>query len=66
MVASAKYESAEELQKKCPMKVFYFPEQGTAYDMQYRTNGKFTQSFGEGFFDEADKWVMKMYELKGD
>lgn len=66
MVACSKYENNEDLKKNCPFKVFYFPEKGTAYDMQYRTNGKFTQSFGEGFFDEADKWAIKMYELEED
>lgn len=66
MVAQEKYENQDMLLKECPFKVFYFPEEGSAYDMQYRVNGKFTQSFGEGFFDEADKWVMKMYELEED
>ena len=66
MVASAHYKNEEDLKEKCPLKVYYIPENGTAYDMQYQINGKFTQSFGEGFFDEADKWVMKMYELEED
>ena len=37
-------------------KVYYFPEDGQPYDMEYRTDGHFEEAFGEGFFDEAGKW----------
>lgn len=44
---------AEKLQEVNPFCVFYFPDSDNAYKMQYRTDGKFSNKFGSGFFDEA-------------
>lgn len=38
-----------------PFKVIYLPDNGKPYDMEYRTDGKFSNDFGPGFFDEANK-----------
>lgn len=56
--------SEEELEKQNPFKVYYFPEEGTPYDMKYLTNGHFEESFGEGFFDEAGKWTRELIRSK--
>ena len=39
-----------------PFKVYYFPADGTPYDMPYAKTGRFEEQFGTGFFDEATKW----------
>lgn len=39
-----------------PFKVYYFPADGTPYDMPYAKSGRFEEQFGPGFFDEATKW----------
>lgn len=38
-----------------PFRVYYFPENGTPYDMVYQLSGMFENKFDEGFFDEASK-----------
>ena len=38
-----------------PFKVYYIPNDGTLpYEMVYRADGKFSNEFGPGFFDEAN------------
>ena len=45
-----------------PFKVIYFPENGQPpYDMLYRTDGKFSNEFGTGFFDEASNLAFKLF-----
>jgi predicted ATPase len=41
--------------KKNPFVVYYFNNDGTAYDLGYMKSGRFANSFGTGFFDEAGK-----------
>lgn len=53
LVAQKKYENQEALEKKCPIKVYYFPKEGCPYDMRFEPSGRFIRQFGEGFFDEA-------------
>ena len=39
-----------------PFKVYYLPDNGSMpYEMEYRKDGKFSNEFGSGFFDEANK-----------
>ena len=38
-----------------PFKVYYFPQEGEPYGMEYQKSGRFVQSFGHGFFDESAK-----------
>ncbi len=41
-----------------PFKVIYFPADGLSpYDMLYREDGKFSNEFGTGFFDEASNLI---------
>ena len=56
--------SEEELEKPNPFKVYFFPENGTPYDMKYTNNGHFEEAFGEGFFDEAGKWTRELTRNK--
>ena len=58
LVAKEHFASQEELLKASPFKVIYFPSDGKLpYDMLYRTDGKFENEFGHGFFDEASNLV---------
>jgi len=46
-----------------PFSVFYFDKNNGAYEMKFKEDGKFERSFGDGFFNEADKLAMKAYKL---
>lgn len=46
---------------KCPFKIYYVPLDGRPYDMGLRGNGKFSESFGSGFFDVADNSAMDLF-----
>lgn len=61
IVASKKYADQDDLEKKCPFKVYYFPENDIPYKMNYRTDGKFSNKFGSGFFDEATKLSFELF-----
>lgn len=50
-----KNKSAEEFEKDNPFKVYYFPQSGIPYDMEYSNKGGFKQKFGDGFFNEASR-----------
>ena len=45
-------------------KVFYFPEDGTPYSMDFQRNGCFEESFGPGFFDEAGNSYRALFKLE--
>ena len=57
LVAQMGYETQEEIETRCPIKTYYFPgdmePERNPYNMAYRTDGKFMNGFGEGFYDEA-------------
>jgi hypothetical protein len=45
-----------------PFKVVYFPGDDKApYDMLYRKDGKFSNEFGAGFFDEAANLAFEIF-----
>lgn len=54
----------DELEKRNPFIVYYFPENGFPYDMKFQPNGHFEESFGTGFFDEAGKWSRELIRTK--
>ena len=58
IVGDQKYKSQEDLDFKNPFRVYYFQEEGLPYKMGYTPTGMFSESFGEGFFDEAGKLFM--------
>ncbi|MBD5273060.1 MAG: AAA family ATPase [Bacteroides sp.] len=61
LVAEMNIENEEEFEKQNPFKVYYFPENGTPYDMKYRVDGCFSNEFGSGFFDEASNLAFKLF-----
>lgn len=54
----------EELEKQNPFKVYYFPAEDLPYDMKYTTSGRFDNSFGEGFFDEASSSALTISRIE--
>lgn len=44
-----------------PFKVYYFPNDGIPYDMVYRPDGRFSEEFGGGFFDEASNLAISLF-----
>lgn len=61
LVAEMNIESEEELTKQNPFKVYYFPAEGIPYDMMYRPDGRFSEEFGKGFFDEASNLAISLF-----
>ena len=62
IVAAKEYKNQEELDQKCPFKIYYIPrqEEGVPYDMGYQLNGKFKNKFGKGFLDVADSLMLEL------
>ena len=56
IVSDENFTDEVELNENNKFKVYYLPSDGSApYGMQYTLSGRFTNKFGEGFFDEAGK-----------
>ena len=60
LVAEAEYANIEELHLANPFRVYYIPKNGGPYDMKFKTSGRFENSFGVGFFDEAGQQALKL------
>jgi predicted ATPase len=60
LVAQLGASDQKELDKQNPFKTYYFPEDGTPYDMKYTLSGRFENKFDTGFFDESAKWHMEI------
>ena len=52
-VAKMPFADQADLDDNCPIATYYFPTDGEPYKMEYRTDGKFMNGFGNGFYDEA-------------
>lgn len=61
LVAEMNIENEEELAKQNPFKVYYFPVEGIPYDMMYRPDGRFSEEFDKGFFDEAFNLAISLF-----
>lgn len=64
MVAERKFKSEEDLNENCPFKVYYFPQDGTPYDMKFQISGRFERQFGNGFFDEASTSALTLSKIE--
>ena len=64
LVANQDYLDENELLENNPFKVFYFPSQkGNApYDMVYKIDGRFENSFDNGFYDAAGALALQLSE----
>ena len=54
-------ENSDNKQWKNPFAVYYFPEDKDPYSMNYRPDGKFSNEFGKGFFDEASNLAFQIF-----
>jgi predicted ATPase len=54
VIVGRKYDS-EEKAKENPFRIYYLPQSGLAYSIGYTLNGRLTEKFEPGFFDEAGK-----------
>lgn len=62
IVAEEKYSDQEDLDGNNPFWVYYLPsDNSTPYEMKYRTDGKFSNEFGEGFFDTASNLAFELF-----
>lgn len=55
LVAEANYVDENDMKENNPFKIYYLPEEGERYEMEFTTSGRFVNKFDEGFFDEAGK-----------
>lgn len=60
-VAKKYYQNEGELREKNPYKVYYFPKDEVPYEMNFRTDGKFSNKFGSGFYDEASNLSFELF-----
>lgn len=64
LVNGEKYEDEEALKENNPFKVYYFDADNAKmpyYQMIYRTDGKFSNEFGPGFFDTAAELAFELF-----
>lgn len=59
VIVGQEYNEEDKL-KWNPFQVYYFPSEGTPYDMVYATTGMFENKFGDGFINEAGKLHMEV------
>jgi predicted ATPase len=43
------------------IKVYFFPEEGAPYSLNFRKNGRYENSFGPGFLDEASNLAFNLF-----
>lgn len=56
VIVGEKYKNSDIKEfEKNPFKVYYFPQSGIPYDMEYNNKGGFKRKFGDGFFNEASR-----------
>lgn len=62
IVAEENFANEEDLKENNPFKVYYLPSDGSEpYEMKYRTDGKFSNEFGPGFFDTASELAFELF-----
>lgn len=61
LVAGCNYKDEKDLLDDNKFAVYYFPSDGIPYEMRYRTDGKFSNEFGTGFFDEAANLAFEIF-----
>lgn len=60
IVSKMGYQSNDEAAEKCPFVTYYVPQSGIPYSLGYRKDGKFIESFGTGFYDEASNLAFEI------
>ena len=60
LVSKMGYQTNDEAEEKCPFITYYVPRNGLPYSLGYRKDGKFRESFGSGFYDEASNLAFEI------
>lgn len=60
LVSKMGFVSNEDSDKNSPFRTYYIPQNDTPYSLGYRKDGKFAESFGKGFFNEAADLAFKI------
>ena len=60
LVARNKYENEEDMNENNPFKIYYVPNDEKPYEMKFRLDGKFSNEFGTGFFDESSNLLFEI------
>ena len=60
IVSRIGYQTNDEAEEKCPFATYYVPQSGIPYSLGYRKDGKFVESFGTGFYDEASNLAFEI------
>lgn len=60
LVAQMGFKSNLEADECSPFRTIYVPDEGRPYNLFYRKDGKFAESFGPGFFDEASRLMFEI------
>lgn len=60
LVAQMRFETNADADDKSPFRTIYVPNDGKPYNLYYRKDGKFAESFGPGFFDEASRLMFEI------
>lgn len=60
LVAQMGFQSNAEADEYSPFRTIYVPDDGGPYNLFYRKDGKFAESFGAGFFDEASRLMFEI------
>lgn len=60
LVAQMGFQSNAEADEYSPFRTIYVPNDGKPYNLFYRKDGKFAESFGSGFFDEASRLMFEI------
>lgn len=60
IISKKMYKDTEDL-VNAPISTYYFKSDDSPYRMRYRTDGKFSNEFGKGFFDEASNLAFEIF-----
>lgn len=60
LVAKMGFNNNEESVENSPFITYYIPENSKPYSLGYRKDGKFMESFGTGFYDEASNLAFEL------
>ena len=60
LVAQMGFQSNAEADEHSPFRTIYVPDNDRPYNLFYRKDGKFAESFGPGFFDEASRLMFEI------
>ena len=60
IVSKLGYQTNDEAAEQCPFATYYVPKSGIPYSLGYRKDGKFVESFGAGFYDEASNLAFEI------